>query len=144
MLSRLEMEDLVAFGEVLVEGRTLAPVERSLLVEHIEDRTGANSGHLALYRATVRLLEQLAGRRFASLDIDERAEIVVRHRLGVSMVRPAEALGPFPTEMRALRTRAVPDLIQGYYASAGGWMALGYEAFPGRCGDLTRYTRPES
>ncbi len=64
--------------------------------------------------------------------------------LAASGVRPGEDLGRFPDEMRSLRTRAVPDLIGGYYASPAGWAAVGYDTFPGRCGELTRYTRPES
>ena len=143
-LSRAGMEDLVALGEALVEGRTLAPAERRYLVEHIEDRTARSPGYLALYGTTVNTLERLAGRRWASLAMRERLELVARHRLGVSQVRPGEELGRFPPEMRALRTRAVPDLIRGYYGSPAGWAVVGYDTFPGRCGDLTRYTRAES
>lgn len=143
-LSRAEMEDLVALAEVLVEGRTLAPAERGHLVEHIEDRTRRSPGHLSLYRTTVRTLERLAGRRVASLELRERIELVARHRLAASQVSPGEDLGPFPEEMRTLRTRAVPDLIGGYYGSPAGWAVVGYATFPGRCGDLTRYVRPES
>jgi hypothetical protein len=43
-----------------------------------------------------------------------------------------------------VRTRVIPDLIEGYWGSPAGWAAVGYEAFPGRCGDLTRYTRSEA
>ena len=39
LLSSTEMQDLIAFAEVLVEGKTLTSAERSYLVEHIEDRT---------------------------------------------------------------------------------------------------------
>jgi len=46
--------------------------------------------------------------------------------------------------MRAIRTRAVPDLIGGYYGSPAGWAVVGYTTFPGRCEDLTRYVRAES
>lgn len=143
-LSRAEMEDLVAFAEVLVEGRTLAPAERGYLVEHIEDRTKRHPEYLPLYRETVRTLDHLAGRRVASLGIQERNDLVARHRLAATEVWPGENLGPLPEQMRTLRTRAVPDLIGGYYGSAAGWAAVGYATFPGRCGDLTRYTRQES
>ena len=37
--------------------------------------------------------------------------------------------------MRIVRTRAVPDLIGGYYGSPAGWAVVGYQSFPGRCGD---------
>ena len=143
-LSSAEMEDLIAFAEVLVEGRTLTPAERGSLVEHIEERTRRTQGHLSIYRTTVSTLERLGGRRFASLEIRERIQLVARHRLAAAEVWPGEDLGPFPKEMRTLRTRAVPDLIGGYYGSPAGWAAVGYETFPGRCGDLTRYTRQES
>jgi len=43
-----------------------------------------------------------------------------------------------------VREKAVPDLINGYWRSPAGWAAVGYGVFPGRCGDLTRYTRPEA
>ena len=92
----------------------------------------------------VSTLQRLAGRRFASLEIRERAELIGRHRLTASHVWPGEDLGPFPEEMRALRMRIVKDLIGGYYGSSAGWAVVGYQTFPGRCGDLTRYTRAES
>ena len=143
-LSKAEMDDLVAFAEVLVGDGTLPLVERGYLVEHIEDRMRRSPGYLSLYRTTVRTLERLAGHRFASREIRERLEVIARHRLAVSDIWPGEDLGRFPVQIRALRKRAVPDLIGGYYASPAGWAVVGYEVFPGRCGDLTRYARPES
>jgi hypothetical protein len=143
-LSGAELEDLVAFGEALVDGRTLAPRERRYLAEHLEYRTTRSPEYLSLYRTTAGTLEHLAGRRFAHLEMNERMELIARHHLAASGVRPGEDLGQFPDEMRSLRTRAVPDLIGGYYASPAGWAAVGYDTFPGRCGELTRYTRPES
>lgn len=143
-LSATEMDDLIALGEVLVGDGTLALPERGYLVEHIEDRLRRSPAYLSLYRTAVSALARLAGRRFARLEIGERREVIVRHRLAVSEIWPDEDLGRFPAEMRALRKRAVPDLIGGYFASPAGWAAVGYAVFPGRCGDLTRYTRPES
>lgn len=143
-LSSAELEDLVAFAEVLVEGRTLALDERGYVVEHIEDRTRRSAEYLSLYRTTVNTLERLAGRRVASLEIRERIELAARHRLGDPRVMPGEDLGPFAEEVRALRKRTVRDLIEGYYRSPAGWAVVDYATFPGRCGDLTRYTRPES
>jgi len=143
-LSRLEMDDLVALGEALVEDRALAPAERLLLIERIEARTTQNREYVSVCRMAVSTLQRLAGRRFASLEIRERAELIGRHRLTASHVWPGEDLGPFPEEMRALRMRIVKDLIGGYYGSSAGWAVVGYQTFPGRCGDLTRYTRAES
>lgn len=142
-LSGAELEDLVAFAEVVVEGRTLAREERRYLEEHIEDRTARRPGYLASYQAAVRTLERLGGRRVASLEIQQRIDLVARHRLAVTLVRPGEELGPFAEDVRTLRTRTVPDLIAGYYNSPAGWAAVGYDTFPGRCGDLTRYVRSE-
>lgn len=143
VLSSTEMEDLVAFGEVLVVGGTLGPAERRYLVEHFQDQTVRSPDYLPFYRTTVSTLEHLAGRRFASLDIRERLELVSRYRLAPSRMSPGADPGPFPAEMRILRTRVVPDLISGYYGSPAGWAIVDYQIFPGRCGDLSRYTRAE-
>jgi len=143
-LSGDELEDLVAFGEVLVEGRRLPPAERDHLVDHIKDSAQGSREKLALYRTTAALLDRLAGGPFARLEIAERIELVRRHRLDIRGT-PADAgiahLGP--TE-KDVREKAVPDLINGYWRSPAGWAAVGYGVFPGRCGDLTRYTRPEA
>jgi hypothetical protein len=139
-LSSVEVADLVAFGEVLVEGRTLAPAGRRYLVEHVEERSARSPEYLALYRTAVSILDRVAGRRFATLEVPERIDLVTRHRLAATQAR-GETLSE---EMRALRTRVVPDLIRGYYGSPAGWAAVGYDQFPGRCGDLARYTHPEA
>ena len=55
---------------------------------------------------------------------------------------PPIRLGPFPDDASLVRTRVVPNLIAGYYASPAGWAVVGYDVFPGRCGDLARYTGP--
>jgi hypothetical protein len=112
-------------------------------LEHIEDRLKHTPGHLSLYRTTVSTLERLAGRPFARLDLPERIELVTRHRLGASQTSVEEAPGPFSSEMQVIRKQIVEDLIGGYYGSAAGWAIVGYQMFPGRCGDLTRYTRAE-
>ena len=141
------MEDLVAFGEALVEGRTLAPAERRSLVEHIVEQTRRGPRYVALYRTTVVMLERLAGRRFASLEIGERVQLIAHHGLAGAPGRAEddeEDLEPMPQDLRIVRTSAAPDLIRGYYGSPAGWAVVGYQSFPGRCGDLTRYTRPES
>ena len=140
LLTGAEREDLVAFGEVLVEGQTLAPAGRRYLLEHIEDRTTRSSDYRSLYRTAASTLHRLAGRQFATLEIRERIDLIGRYRLAVAPGRGEE----LADEMRALRMRVVPDLIRGYYGSPAGWAAVGYETFPGRCGDLTRYTRREA
>jgi len=144
-ISGAEVEDLVAFAEALVGAAPLSRPEREHLVDHIEHRAKQGSGYyLDLYRTTVHLLNRLAGARLSSLDLPRRAALMTRHRLMVSDVRPGERLGPFAEDARAVRTRTVPDLIGGYYGSPAGWAAVAYGDFPGKCGDLTRYTRAES
>ena len=69
---------------------------------------------------------------------------MTRNRLTSSDVQPDEHLGLFPDDTRLVRTRALPDLIGGYYGSPAGWAAVGYGAFQGKCADLVRYTRPEA
>jgi hypothetical protein len=143
-LSSSELDDLIAFAELLVEGRPLSPTERGHLVQNIEERVARERDYLVLYRTTVRLLERLAGRRFSSLDLPQRVQLITRHRLDSTDVRPGDDLRPFPNDTRAVRTRAVRDLIADYYGSPAGWAVVGYEAYPGKCGDLSRYTQPES
>jgi hypothetical protein len=140
MPSAGEMDDLAAFGEVLVEGRALAPAERRQPLAHLGERAARSPEAASVYRAAAATLNRLAGRRFATLAVAERIALVARHRLAVPDGTAEEAAA----DVRALRARTAPDLIRGYYGSAAGWAAVGYDAFPGRCGDLTRYTRPEA
>src|SRR5262249_60502027 len=140
-LSSAEVADLVAFGEALVEGRTLDLVERQSLVDHIADQIKQSPGYLALYRETVSTLDRLAGRSVASLEVDERLQLIARYRLVGPPEPEGENLGPLARQIHALRMQTGPDLIRRYYGSAAGWALVGYKTFPGRCGDLTRYTR---
>lgn len=141
-LSEADLDDIVAFAEIVVGGGPLPATERGMLVEHLHDRqTQGDQYRVDLFRTTARLLTRLGGSRFATLDAAERAALVTRHRLAVADALPGEAVGD---AVRAVRTRLVPDLIGAYYASAAGWNVVGYRVFPGRCGDLTRYTRPEA
>ncbi len=143
-LSVVELESLVGFGEVLVEGRRLSPAERDHLVEHVTGSVRDRTDTLPLYRTTAALLDRLAGGSFAQLGFAERVELIGRHRLDVRGA-PADAdIAHLGVEAKAVRERAVPDLINGYWRSPAGWAAVGYGVFPGRCGDLTRYTRPEA
>jgi hypothetical protein len=139
----LELNDLVAFGEVVVGPGPLSPIERGFLADHVRYRAPRASGYyLSLYRTTVGLLGRLAGARFSSLDVAQRNALVTRYRLSSSRVWPDEDLGPFPEDARTVRTRVVADLIGGYYGSPAGWAVVGYDAYPGRCSDLARYTGP--
>jgi hypothetical protein len=143
-LSAGELESLLGFGEVLVEGRTLSALERHYLAEHIEDSARHTPDQLVQYRRAVRLLDRLAGKPFSSLEITDRVQLLSRHRLAARAVTPGEDREAFAGEARMIRARVIPDLIEGYWASPAGWTAVGYEAFPGRCGNLTRYTRSEA
>jgi len=143
-LSDLELSAVAAFAEVLVEGRTLSAVEREHVVEHVRDRALRRPGYLALYRTTARVLDGLASAPFATLGLGDRAAVMVRHRLTGSSVARIAYLWPLHRDELAVRVLAAPDLIAGYYRSPTGWAAVGYAAFPGRCGDLVRYTKPEA
>jgi len=140
-LSASELDTLLAFGEVLVEGRTLSAAERRYLAEHIEDSAKHRAEQRVQYTRTVRLLDRLAGKPFSSLEITDRIQLLGRHRLDARTGPTGDDPEPLGGEARMIRTRVIPDLIEAYWASPAGWAAVGYEAFPGRCGDLTRYTR---
>lgn len=142
-LSAVELDALVAFGEVVVEGRVLSAAERGYLAEHVEKSARADPDRLSLYRMTAGVLDRVAGRRFGALPIGERIALVSRHHLTGGDGLEGQP-GPFGAEALALRTKIVPDLIDGYWSSPAGWLAVGYGTFPGRCGDLARYTRPEA
>src|SRR5262249_11750069 len=142
-LSPTEVDDLVAFAEVLVGSGTLSPTERGFLIDHIQYRVPRADGYyLSAYRTTVNLLGRLAGASFASLDPSQRMALVTRYRLGSSRVWPDADLRPFPEDTRTVRTQVVGDLIGGYYGSPAGWAVVDYDAHPGRCSDLLRYTSP--
>jgi hypothetical protein len=143
-LSDAELEDLVAFAEPLVEGRPLSPVERDALVGSIAEHVARDPDYLGLCRTTVSLLRLMAGRRFSSLTMTERIELMTRHRLNSPDAPPEDDRDPITDAARAVRTRVRRALIADYYRSPAGWAAMGYDVFPGRCGDLERYTRPES
>jgi len=136
-----EIETLVSLAEAIVDDQPLSPAARHDLAESIADATHRSEDQRAVYRATAVLLDRLAGGAFARLDLGDRVALVGRHRLDVRTVAPADTVSE---ETGAVRTRVVPDLIAAYWGSPAGWAAVGYEAFPGRCGDLTRYTRPDA
>jgi hypothetical protein len=142
-ISGAELGALVAFAEVLVDARLLSNDTRRELTDHLIDSARGDAEQRALYVATARLLDRLAGRSFAALTVAERVALVDRQRLNVPPLTAYESAGAIPDETRDVRTRVVPDLISACWRSPGGWDAVGYAAFPGRCGDLARYTRPE-
>ena len=144
-LSASDVEDLVAFAETVVGSGPLGLLERGFLADHIRHQVPRADGYyLAAYRTGVHLLTQLAGTRFASLTTAQRYVLVTRHRLNLPLLKPDEPLGPFPEAARTVRAQVVGDLIGGYYGSPAGWAVVGYDAHPGQCSDLTRYTRAGS
>lgn len=143
-LSAAELDTLLAFSEVIVVGRALLPAEHDDLAEHIEESARTNPDRFSSYRTTAATLDRLAVARFAQLELRDRAAMVARHRLDVRTVPPAQDLGAIADDLRIVRTETVPDLIDAYWSSPAGWAAVAYATFPGRCGDLGRYTRPEA
>jgi hypothetical protein len=139
-LSAAELDTLIAFGEVIVDGRPLADDARATLVEAIAARLRNAPDQAGLYRGAARLLEHLAGGRLGDLDLASRTALVARYHLDVR-VSADESVAD---EARFIRTGLARELIAAYWQSAAGWAAVGYQTFPGRCGDLTRYTRRES
>ena len=142
-LPRDAMHTVLAFAEVLVGESPLTREERENLVEHIDDRTRHVAGYLTLYRLTAGLLDRLAGTPYAALGLAARKDLVVRHRLTPAPAQAAASPPAAEGQEHLVRTLAAPDILGGHYASAAGWAIVGYTVFPGRCGDLTRYTRPE-
>jgi len=139
-LSPAELETLVSFGESIVEGRALSTEAHVTLTEVIADAVDRAPDRVGLYRSAARLLDRLAGGRLAGLSLADRATLITRHRLDIRVVEDEAAL---PDDARFVRASLAPELIVGYWRSAAGWTSIGYHTFPGRCGDLARYTRPE-
>ncbi len=139
-LSEAELDTLVAFGEVIVEGRVLSADARAMLAEALADRVDGFPDRVSLYRGAAQLLDRLAGGGLTSLNLVDRVALVARHRLDVRAVADQPAVSD---DARFIRTSLGPELIVAYWGSAAGWAAVGYDTFPGRCGDLVRYMRPE-
>jgi hypothetical protein len=140
-LSPDELDDLAALAGILVAEGPLAPDEREHVLDHVRHRAAAAAHHASVYRQAVRRLERLGGARFAALSPRRQLDLVRRH-LGSPALPPADAARG-DAGSRAL-VIAARDLIAGYYRSPAGWAAVGAGAYPGRCGDLDRYTRPEA
>ena len=143
-LAGSDLDDLVAFAEVLAVGRALDPGERDALAGTIEEHAARDPQYRELCRSTIGLLQRLGGRRFSNLEAAARAQLIERHRLHSPDAGPDDDTGPLAAAKRTVRMRARRALIADYYRSPAGWATVGYDVFPGRCGDLLRYTRPES
>ena len=139
-LSSTERRTLVDLAEVLGGGRPLLPIEREDILSHITQRETASSEMLAVYRETAALLNRLAEVPFSALPFSKRRELVARQN-HVPFRRGTQLSDD------AAHTKSVTvalDLIAAYYGTSVGWAVVGYGVFPGRCGDLVRYTHPES
>jgi hypothetical protein len=143
-LSENEMGFIIAFGETLIAENPFSETEKGYLRRHIDYRTKKTPGFFSVYRMTANLLQDITSNgEFAKFSIAERINLLKRHDLLSYDVQAREYLSPFHRQELITRTLAVPDLIGGYYASPAGWAIVRYDAFPGRCGDLSRYTRPD-
>src|SRR5262245_24044567 len=81
VLEPAELDSVVAFAEVLVEGVPLPPEGLQILVEHVNRRTRTTPGYLSLYRAIATTLDRLANRPFSALDLPERTAVIMEHGL---------------------------------------------------------------
>lgn len=140
-LSRREMDALLAYGEVLVSDTALSPAARAELELHVRERSEHEAGYHALYRLAVEVLDETVGGDFAARTPDERRRAVRRRGLHRYDVRPRHYLWPIDRRSLTVRALAARDLVAGYFLSAPGWALVGYDAFPGRCRDLSDYTR---
>jgi hypothetical protein len=138
-LTAAEIDALLAFAGILAVGRRPSMEERADITQHLDDRVRQSDSHLPIYRATVRRLDEAAGRPFADLDVASAVALVARRKFGSPRIDIPETGGEPTDDDRAIRTRIGPDLVAAFYRSAGGWAVVGYDAFPGRCGDLRQY-----
>jgi hypothetical protein len=134
------VETLVALAEVLVGEHPLSPDTRRDVIDDLRDAASTSPVREARYTATARLLDRLAGDGFARLPFADRRALVAEHRLGSSRLGADEA-ETLPEDLRDARIRVAPELIAAYWRAPAGWSNVGYTTFPGRCGDLTQYTR---
>src|SRR5690349_9085684 len=135
--SARDLDDLVALGEVLVADEPLSREAHAQFREQIGHRAGGETAAAAAYPGAGALLRRLAGTRLATLDDAARRRLV--RGLGLD-TRDRHAS---TAAAREVRERLVPELITAFYACPAGWAIVGYTVFPGRCGDLGRYTGPE-
>jgi len=140
-----EIETVIAYADVLVDGIDLSEESKDYLKRHVEERVENEPGYHSLYQMTVALLDGLAPQHeFSRVPRQERVALLEKHGLMSCRVRRRENLSPFGRKERMVRALAASDLVAAYYRSPGGWTVVGYSASPGRCGDLSRYTRAEA
>lgn len=140
-LTRREMDAVLAYAEVLVSDTPLSGAARDELEHHVSDRSEHEPGYRALYRLTVDVLDEAAGGDFAARPPDERRRAVHGRHLHRYDVRARHWLWPLDRRSLTVRALAGRDLVAGYFLSPSGWALVGYDAFPGRCRDLSDYTR---
>jgi len=97
-LSELELDDLVAFGEVVVGPGSLSPLERGYLVDHIGYQARRASGYyLSAYRTTVSLLarEELkeVWKALDAVSAQQRTIFLLRYAEEMSLAEIAGVLG---------------------------------------------------
>jgi hypothetical protein len=140
-LSRREMDAVLAYAEVLVSDTVLSGAARAGLEDYVTDRSEHEPGYCALYRLAVDVLDEAAGGDFAARPPDERRRAVHRRHLDQYDVRARHWFWPGDRRSLTVRALAARDLMTGYFLSPPGWALVGYDAFPGRCRDLSDYTR---
>lgn len=143
-LTAADIDTLLALAEVAARGRAFSLDERRAVSDEIGYWARQSADQRDYYHIAVRLLDRLARRPFARLRLDDRIQLVDRYRLNVRAVPPAEDPVSAGRDARIVRERVVPNLIEAYWGSAAGWVALQYMTFPGRCGDLVQYTRSDA
>jgi hypothetical protein len=140
-LSGGEMDTVLAYADVLLSDAGLSPSGRADLEEYVRDRCEHEPGYRATYQLVVSVLDEAASGPFVARSPAERRRIVRRRDLHRYDVRARDWLWSFDRRGLAVRALAARDLVTGYFLSPAGWAVVGYEAFPGRCRDLTDYTR---
>ena len=140
-LSRDEMDTVLAYADVLLADTGISRAARSELEQHVSDRCEHEPGYYAAYRLAVSVLDETERTRFARRSLDERRRVVHGRNLHRYDVRARDWLWSFDRQALAVRALVGRDLVTGYFLSPSGWAVVGYAAFPGRCRDLTDYTR---
>ncbi len=140
-LSRRDVDTVLAYADVLLSDTGVSAAARVDLEGHVRDRCQHEPGYRDAYRLAVTVLDDAAGGEFASRPFDERRRIVHRRNLHRHDVRARDWLWTVDRRGLAVRALAARDLVAGFFLSSAGWALLGYETFPGRCRNLSDYTR---
>ncbi len=142
-LTATEIDTLIALSEVLVDDKDLSDDEKNCIRSHVQIRTENDPGYLDLFQLTSAEVGRLGGGEFRLRSREDRSRLLQNAGFLKYPVKNRESLFPFGRARVRIRMLAIPDLIAGYYRSAAGWATVGYRVFPGQCGELKRYTRPE-